>query len=299
VGTERIPGALTLAHISDLHVKVPYTDVPWRRFASKRVVGGLNLLLHRSHPLEVLDAALDDLRRDPPDHLVVTGDLTNLSLDVEFAAALERLRSLDLPPERISVIPGNHDVYTRGAQRSRRCEQHLAPLLGLSPDELRWPRVQELPGGVRVVSTCSAWATTWFTAHGWLGEEQLQALGETLARKSESTSFTVVLVHHPPLLGHGRPDRWIRNNRDHARLLEVCRAGGVDLLLCGHTHRAFTWVVADPPALRIECAGSTTKAHGAAYNRYTIAAGALRGVEVRAYDPASGEFAPLRSPVGG
>lgn len=280
-----------LAHISDLHLPLPTQPAPWGSYWGKRLLGWLNLRLKRHHPPEIAAALAADLRARPPDHLAVTGDLTNLSLQAEFEAAAAWLRGLGLPPARLSVIPGNHDAYVRQATRRRWFEAALGPVLGQA--ELRWPRAQRV-GEVLLVSTSSAVPSPWGCAWGRLGAAQLAAADELLAADAATR---VVLVHHPPVLASGQPDRRWRRNLDWEPLLALCARRGVDMILCGHTHRPFRrrlergWVF---------CAGSTTDppregrvGERAVYNRYRFEAGRLVGLEVRGFDPARGEFVRL------
>ena len=44
----------------------------------------------------------------------MTGDLVNVSLDVEFEGAARWLDTLGLPND-VTVVPGNHDAYIRRA----------------------------------------------------------------------------------------------------------------------------------------------------------------------------------------
>ena len=88
----------------------------------------------------------DDLRGLADDHglrpdlVVVTGDLAEWGRPKEFDEArdfLERLeRFLDLPRERIAVIPGNHDVNRKS------CEGYFATCEGdeEEPQPPYWPK---------------------------------------------------------------------------------------------------------------------------------------------------------------
>ncbi len=292
---------MEVAHLSDVHVKAPrHARARWRDYLSKRWIGGLNLLLHRSHPEELLEAAVTDIAAHPPDHLVVTGDMTNLALPGEFARAREHLDATGVPPERVSLIPGNHDAYVHSVYRQRRFEQAFAPYVG--GEDVTWPRAQEREG-VLIVSTNSSVPTPWFTAHGRLGPEQLEAVGALL--DASAAPFKMVLVHHPPLLGDGTLDgRW-RRNRDGPALVELCQRHGADVILCGHTHRPFRYRVpgGDKP-LHVICGGSTTYpvkevGHGGTYNRYTIEDGHLAAIEVRAFDPDLDAFRTWKRVVPG
>src|SRR5271168_1700101 len=104
-----------LAHISDLHLAVrPGLD----QLAGKRGLGFINW--HRArkyiHRIEALNAITSDLQAAPVNHIAVTGDLVNLSLPAEYAWARKWLESLG-PPDDVTVIPGNHDLYVAQAKR--------------------------------------------------------------------------------------------------------------------------------------------------------------------------------------
>jgi len=108
--------AFTLAHLSDPHLP-PLPAARLRDLAGKRALGYLNWRRnrHKYHRREVLDALVSDLQAERPDHIAVTGDLVNLALEAEFAPARAWLESVGAP-DRVTVIPGNHDAYVRVTQ---------------------------------------------------------------------------------------------------------------------------------------------------------------------------------------
>ena len=79
---------------------------------NKRATGYYNWWRHRVHlhlP-EALAGIVADIKAQRPDHIALTGDLVNVSLPQEFRRAAEWLAAFDTP-DRITVIPGNHDAY--------------------------------------------------------------------------------------------------------------------------------------------------------------------------------------------
>ena len=82
------------------------------QLAGKRGLGYINWHRGRKyiHRRETLDAVTRDLKTIATDHIAVTGDLANLSLPIEYAAARAWLETLG-PPRDVTVIPGNHDAY--------------------------------------------------------------------------------------------------------------------------------------------------------------------------------------------
>jgi len=78
---------------------------------NKRATGYLNWWRNRVH-LHVPEALAASCRHqgEKPDHIALTGDLVNVALPEEFRRAADWLGAFD-SPARITVIPGNHDVY--------------------------------------------------------------------------------------------------------------------------------------------------------------------------------------------
>ena len=100
-----------LAHLSDPHLG-PLPRTGWRSLLNKRFSGFLSWTRNRVriHRPEVLRLLTDDLKSQTYDHIAVTGDLVNISLPAEFAAAAAWLKDLG-PADKVTVIPGNHDAY--------------------------------------------------------------------------------------------------------------------------------------------------------------------------------------------
>ncbi len=48
-------------------------------------------------------------------HVVLSGDLTEMGHEVEFEVLAELLHEAGFPEDAITLVPGNHDHYTRGA----------------------------------------------------------------------------------------------------------------------------------------------------------------------------------------
>ncbi len=120
---------LRIAHVSDLHVLSP-TGVEWRKILfNKRITGYANLILRRGrvyrreYLLAVLAAAAACA-----DHVVVTGDITNLALESEYDEA-RRLIDAVARQSEVTVVPGNHDIYLPLVQRERRFPHHFGTFL--------------------------------------------------------------------------------------------------------------------------------------------------------------------------
>jgi 3',5'-cyclic AMP phosphodiesterase CpdA len=283
-----------LAHFSDVHALSLDGVRPWQ-FLNKRAAGLLNLKLHRGekHPVRLFRAIVDDLNRRPVDHVVVTGDLTNLSLEPEFQLARQILDGIALGPESVTVVPGNHDVYTLGALRERRFWDVMAPYATSDgADAVEFPSVR-VRGEVAIVGLSTALPSPPPLADGWLGRAQLDALAERL--RALAGKFRVLALHHPP---YANRHAALRGLRDRGRLQAILADVGCELVLHGHEHRDLRHELSGPGGTRIPVIGVGSGTYDderrdrrARYNVYTIEGGRLVGVETRVHEAESGRFA--------
>ena len=261
--------AFTLAHFSDPHLP-PLPKPRLKELAGKRALGYLNWTRnrHKYYRREVLDALVRDLQAERPDHVAVTGDLVNLALPAEFAAAQPWLRSVGAP-ESVTAIPGNHDAYVH-ATRHRFVEDFGEYLSGHETARQAFPFLRRR-GPVALIGLSSAVPTAPFMATGTLGAIQIEALEHILVSLSAEQLFRVLLVHHP-LRSDSRPKRLT----DSAAVIALLEKHGVELILHGHDHiHSTTWF--DGPDRKIPSIGvpaASALAHGrhpaAAYNLYRI-----------------------------
>ena len=263
--------AFTLAHLSDPHL-APLPRPRLLDLAGKRVLGYLNWTRnrHKFHKRHVLDALVSDMQEQVPDHIAVTGDLVNLALEAEFAPAQQWLESVGAP-DRVTVIPGNHDAYVR-MTRDRHTQAWGNYLAGdEKPDGgAAFPFVRRR-GPLALIGLSSAVPTPPLMATGWLGRTQLDALERVLTGLPAEQAFRVLLIHHPL-----HSDARTKRLTDSGQLLALLKQHGVELVLHGHDHVHSTiWV--DGPNGKIATIGvpsASAVAHGrhpaAAYNLFSI-----------------------------
>lgn len=235
---------MRIAHFSDLHV-LALEGVGAARFMNKRFTGWVNLRLKREHkhrPAHVR-AVAREVARANVDHVVITGDLTNLALEQEFEAVSRLIEDeLGLPKEDVTIIPGNHDLYTRGAMRARRFTRFFEPYLMSDLPELaadislgRFPIVK-LRGPLAIIGMSSAVPRPPLVASGELGMKQLEALERILAHDEVRRRTPIFVLHHPI----HNPPSWIKTRVeglvDASDLAEVVKGVKHGLLLHGHLH---------------------------------------------------------------
>src|ERR1700733_14505925 len=251
-----VMAAFTLAHLSDPHLP-PLPAARLRDLTGKRALGYLNWRRNRRkfQRRDVLDALVSDIRSQTPDHVAVTGDLVNLALEAEFAPARAWLESVGTP-DRVTVIPGNHDAYVRATQ------YRFAETLGHyldgddAPDNGATFPFLRRRGPLALIGVSSAVPTAPLMATGWLGRAQFDALERILIGLSAEQAFRVLLIHHPL-----RSDSRAKRLTDSDRLLALLKQYGVELILHGHDHVHSTiWI--DGPKGNIPAIGVPSAAAG-------------------------------------
>jgi 3',5'-cyclic AMP phosphodiesterase CpdA len=170
-----------------------------------------------------LAAAVESVRRlrdNPPDAVLVSGDLTDNATDAAYERARELLTALDAPTY---VLPGNHDDRD-GVRR------HFD-----LPGEIGTPvqyAVDLGPLRLVVIDTTRPGAD-----YGELDAQRLAWLEAELARAPDQ--ITVLAMHHPPLSTASPAwDRVGLPAADRRALAEVVqRHPQVRRMVAGHMHR--------------------------------------------------------------
>jgi 3',5'-cyclic AMP phosphodiesterase CpdA len=226
--------SFTFAHLSDPHLTTP-TPLPPGEWFSKRALGYLSWYRKRrfEHRAEVLAALQRDLAQTRPDHLVITGDLTHIGQPEEFTQARRWLETLG-PPERVSLVPGNHDstVAAPWSETYAQWESYLATDSAADGTAL-FPSLR-IRAGVALIGLSTAVPSPPLLAIGRLGTEQLARLAEVLTETGNQGLFRVIYLHHAPVPGQ---DQWRKRLVDAPALAAVVARRGAELLLHGHNHR--------------------------------------------------------------
>jgi 3',5'-cyclic AMP phosphodiesterase CpdA len=191
----------TFAHVSDLHFG--------------------------HHDPRIADALLNDLNAGRPDVVVVSGDLTQRAKSDEFRAARAWLDRLESP---WFAIPGNHDIPLWNVTRRflaplSRWKEHVGPA-----DEVFFGN-----GDVAILGFNTARRNRW--KEGRISRAQMAVARKMLFELPPQT-LRVVVTHHP-FLPAPQDREWTPMTNGEEALTEL-RDCGLDLLLSGHQHRAYS-----------------------------------------------------------
>jgi 3',5'-cyclic AMP phosphodiesterase CpdA len=275
-----------LAHLSDPHLPPPPTMGRLRDLVSKRTLSRLSWRSkHLQHDPAVLAKLVADIQAYAPDHIALTGDLTNFSTPEEYAAARTWLTAL-APPADLTVSPGNHDALVAEGQDERFAS--LAPWFG-DGAEAAFPHVRRR-GPIALVNLCSAVPTPPLFAGGRLGAGQIERLPQILDDLGRAGLVRVVMLHHPPVASVVSKRKALE---DAGALRAVLLRHGAELVLHGHAHEAAFNTVAGPsgpiPVLGVPSASMPAGHHhpAARWHAIEIDATGLR-IVARGLDAHSG-----------
>ena len=295
---------MKIAHFSDLHLYARGGTPAWR-FFNKRLTGWVNLRANRGniHRAGYVEAIAREIARLGVEHVVVTGDMTNLALEAEYELARDVIEhELKLDPSQVTVVPGNHDVYTRGSLVSRRFEHYFAawlrsdlPDLATDANGGRFPIVK-LRGNAAIVALSSAVPRLPFVAAGALRPAQIAALGRILEHPEVLGRTVVIAMHHPAVYRHSRLKMYLEGLRDAPALLAQLHALPRGLLLHGHLHRRIQRDVPTGTG-HVNQVGATSASlhHDAAdrmagFNVYELGDAGNARVQAYVYSPDTGAF---------
>lgn len=248
----------TLAHISDLH---------------------FGRIDHA-----VVEGLLADLTRQNPDLVIISGDLVQRAKRSQFEQARAFLARLPFP---YLVVPGNHDIpvfnlYKRFTDPFRLYKRYISR--DLSPIHV--------DAEVAVLGLNTARSVVFDFSQGRINRVQIERVRAVFG-ELPGTVFKVLFTHHPFMPPPDAPGtRLVGRARMAVPELESC---GVDLLLAGHLHRAYsgdimsfhTQVARSILVAQASTATSTRLRNEAnAYNLITVAPPAVT-FEVRSWEGAA------------
>lgn len=274
---------VTVLHLSDLQFGLN------QRFLGRDPIGLPNahdtLLQRLKSDLEDISLQVPDFRK--PDIIVVTGDLAEWGMPLEFDAAvtfIEGLRQfLGLAVGRVAIVPGNHDVNRHD------CEAYFSTCKGegtqpVPPWFPKWKHFHTklkdyLGGGFTPAQPWSFYELADLGVvigginstmveghdirkapaglpiphhHGWIGEDQLRWFATKLAHYRHMGWLRLAVVHHNQQRGCFNDDANLKDGEALADGLGPT----LNALLHGHSHNpTVRWLDQHVPILAAGSAG--------------------------------------------
>lgn len=244
---------MKIAHLSDIHFFK--LDFSLKSLFSKRLLGTLNYYFNRSVAKQSFDLfeIPELLKKMGVTHVVFTGDFTTTSTSSEYKLACRFVKCLEDLGFKIFSIPGNHDVYTKGAERTRRFYRYIKGPKSLEDQGLS---IEDFGGGYQCIRMDTTLATPLWSSQGLFSKElekRFIALLTTIPKDQK----LIVLNHFPVFAGNRRESHLLMRAEALRDILE--NTPNIVLYLHGHTHKSE--FVTDHP-LMINSGSLTLTPHG-------------------------------------
>jgi 3',5'-cyclic AMP phosphodiesterase CpdA len=234
----------------------------------------MTLLFHASdlhfgaEDSEALDWFVEQVAKEAPKAVVITGDLTMRARSREFAAAQNWLAGLGVP---VLIEPGNHDLpYFNPVRRIWRPYGRVMRLQEQLHDGVTLDGVHlvSLPTTAR-----AQWRLNW--SKGKVGRRALHDAVLSL-EAAEPQMCRIVLTHHPLIEAATQSSGRTTGGR---AALEAIAAAGAHAVLSGHVHDPFDKDVTTAHGpVRLIGAGTLServRSSRPSFNRITVTDGAL------------------------
>ena len=161
------------------------------------------------------------VNRESPDLLVVAGDLTDYGYLPEYERALRYLQNFEA--KHTLVVPGNHDMRNEGyvlfeeffGTRHPTFENELIAVLGLDSTQ---PDLQE----------------------GHIGRQGYEVMKSFFSKINDKLKIVVLHHHVISIPGTGREIDILLDAGD---FMVAVKELGINMVLTGHRHKAWTWKV--------------------------------------------------------
>jgi Icc protein len=199
------------------------------------------------------------------DHLVVTGDLTLSAEAREFERVAELLAPF-AEAGKLTVVPGNHDVWTEDSVDTGRFLRAIGPDgKGMRKAAPSYPHVVPLGDEGTLVALDSArWGTEPYATPGKLGSEQLRAARVIVREQIKAGRAVLLAFHHHVVLPPERVPSDACVSRmplaDADQIVRLVAELPVAAVLHGHRHTAFRVELPGPNGTTpVLCAGSASR----------------------------------------
>jgi hypothetical protein len=233
-----------IAHLSDLHVLAPRND---RDFDVRFVSIGrpLDAGERRRKVLRAFERA----SAVGADHIVVSGDLTETGTHAQYEAVAEILADARVDPDRITLVPGNHDLYARRDGWRAALDGPLAPYRRGAAEGPG--KIVDL-GPVRIAPIDLTVHQSVTRSTGAVSRDVAEALAGRLGDPGLMTSAPLLAVqHHPPYPRANPIHQWFDGLRDWARVFQLLVSHAHAFVMHGHLHDAGDRAVRSPTDIRI------------------------------------------------
>ncbi len=224
-----------IAHLSDVHILGRDTRRSCARYRLATKFVSLGRAIDPRARARKLARSLLAAKERGAEHVVISGDLTELGDATEFDHLAEVLHDARFPEGAITLVPGNHDAYTSASGWKKALEGPLAPFASASALE---PGKVVDRGDIVLLPIDTSCFQSLTRAGGEFSRNAARAVERRLADPLFRDRALVLVLHHPPFIVHRTPVmRWFDGLRGCTQVLDLLMRHPRLQLLHGHLHQ--------------------------------------------------------------
>lgn len=226
---------MRIAHLSDVHM----LDVLTARSTTRYRLGVKAVSLGRTIDPEgrarKLARGLQAAKAAGANHVVISGDLTELGEPREFEHFAHVLSDAHIANENITLVPGNHDAYT---SRDSWKSAMTGPLAAWSTTSAGEPGRMVDRGHVVFLPIDTSCYQSIARSGGAFSHDAADIVERRAADPGLRDKAVVLVLHHPPITSDKNPLwQWIDGLRGRSRIVDLLMKHTHVQLLHGHMHK--------------------------------------------------------------
>jgi 3',5'-cyclic AMP phosphodiesterase CpdA len=237
------PNETRIAHLSDVHMLGAAPSEPRGSWSFRHRFLSLGRPLDPAARRRRLALALAHARSAGADRIVISGDLTEVGLRTEFVALGESLHESGFAPDCVTLVPGNHDLYSSPEAWHWAIHGPLAAFAATSATETVG-RIIEC-GSARLLPVDATFHQPMTRSAGALSRETLDAIERCASDPGLADMPLIVVQHHPPFPRGTGVWRWIDGLAGAHRMMAILREFRHLCVMHGHLHTLVTRSIGD------------------------------------------------------
>jgi 3',5'-cyclic AMP phosphodiesterase CpdA len=180
-----------------------------------------------------LTRSLDAARRIGANHVVLSGDLTEIGSPGEYETLAEILHDSGIAPERMTLVPGNHDMYSSESAWRWAMSGPLAAFARTSASE---PGKTVDIGAATLLPLDATFHQPVTRSAGCITRAALGAVEARASDKAFAHRPLVAIQHHPPFVRKTQAWDWIDGLIGARSLMSLLETFRHLFVLHGHLH---------------------------------------------------------------
>jgi 3',5'-cyclic AMP phosphodiesterase CpdA len=259
---------MRIAHVTDLHLLEHDHHRRTTAGRARLVFLGLGRTVDAFDRYDRALYAIRGALARNPDHLLVTGDLTEDGDDAQFAVLADVLREAGADPATTTLVAGNHDAYTRIDAFERALGGALRAYARTST-----PGTVVVRGDVAIAAVSTVMQQPLVRSAGVITRNQVAALEAAIVDAPAERTW-VLAMHHGPWSEHFLLGTWIDGLLGQEHLVGLFSRCDNAFAVHGHTHKCATTAIARGRFPQILCAEAVVES-AAPVRLYLAGAGML------------------------